>query len=463
MSLMNGLSAAGSGLASYSANYGAEQQKADAAAQLQQSGGVIAGGLQAQRAALEAEQARQADAMLAARESSGRVQSGQIAAEAAEKLASTDLAKQSHLAELQANAPSPEIKSARQFAALNPEEKRAYREEMMTKAGLPPWMLGDDQAGGPVPSTTTPSSGSNAPPTDASATGTASPAPSRPGLNEDALAKLPSTAQSLVKGMVDGRITPPSSFAASKPYWQNLIQMATTYDPSFDETTWAGRVAMRKSAASGPIAQTKIAINTALSHAGTLADDLDKLGNTSVPALNYVLNNAGQAFGGSTLTKAIETRDALASEARKVFSASGAGNLTELQEWQKNFPVNGSPAQQKASLVGFVELLNGRLQSVAEQYNTAMGKTDDPLNFLSEKSRKAFLKLSGKEPEAATGYQTGKPPADVSSAPAAAATLNAEPPSVPAAAIPPWVKPGDQFSPSRGMARGADGKIYGPP
>lgn len=82
MSLMNGLSAAGSGLASYSANYGAEQQKADAAAQLQQSGGVIAGGLQAQRAALEAEQARQADAMLAARESAGRQETARLQNEA---------------------------------------------------------------------------------------------------------------------------------------------------------------------------------------------------------------------------------------------------------------------------------------------------------------------------------------------------------------------------------------------
>lgn len=459
-SLLNGLSQAGAGLADFAAKYGAEAQKADVAQQLQQGQQTFLGGenektrqqqllvqqnqqgfetgLVSQRAALEQQQAILADRLATARESAGREQT----------------------ARLQAEAPAPEIKSARQFAVLNPDEKKAYREEMMTKAGLPPWMLGDDQAGGPA----LPAQSSATPPapTDTAVTGAPATQSSRPGLNEGALAKLPSTAQSLVKGMVDGRITPPSSFAAAKPYWQNLIQMATTYDPSFDETTWAGRVAMRKSAASGPIAQTKIAINTALSHAGTLADDLDKLGNTSVPALNYVLNNAGQALGGSTLTKAIETRDALASEARKVFSASGAGNLTELQEWQKNFPVNGSPAQQKASLVGFVELLNGRLQAVAEQYNTAMGKTDDPLNFLSEKSRKAFLKLSGKEPEAATGYQTGKPPADAAAAPAAVATLNAEPPPAPVAGIPAWVKPGDQFSPSRGMARGADGKIYGP-
>jgi hypothetical protein len=43
------------------------------------------------------------------------------------------------------------------------------------------------------------------------------------------------------------------------------------------------------------------------------------------------------------------------------------------------------------------------------------------------------------------------------SSPASATTAPA------AAAIPSWVKPGDQYSPSRGQARGADGAIYGAP
>jgi hypothetical protein len=322
----------------------------------------------------------------------------------------------------------------------------------MTKAGLPPWMMGDDASGGPQPSS---DAGTAAPavtgaadtsPTDSTAT------PSRPGLNDKALAKLPATAQSLVKGMVDGRISPPSSFAASKPYWQNLIQMATTYDPTFDETSWTGRVATKKDFASGQSAKAVTALNTALSHAGTLVEDFDKLNNGSLPPVNWALNKVESTFGDARQGKAEQTVNALASEARKVFAASGGGNLTELQEWQHSFPLNGSPAQQKAALTGFVELLDGRLQALSDQYNRGMGRTDDPVNMLQPKARSVYEQLTGHEPKNAVGYQDGKPPAATASAPTPA----------PSAAIPSWVKPGDQYSPSRGQARGADGKTYGP-
>ena len=89
----------------------------------------------------------------------------------------------------------------------------------------------------------------------------------------------------------------------------------------------------------------------------------------------------------------------------------------------ENFPLNGSPAQQKAALVGFVDLLDGRLQGLADQYNRGMGKTDDPLNLLQPKARAAYEKLSGRAPPTdATGYQTGKP----TGSNAAAASQDAE-------------------------------------
>jgi hypothetical protein len=93
-----------------------------------------------------------------------------------------------------------------------------------------------------------------------------------------------------------------------------------------------------------------------------------------------------------------------------VFAASGGGNLTELQEWQKSFPLNGSPEQQRGALTGFVNLLDSRLQSLADQYNRGMGRTDDPINLLQPKARAVYEKLTGHEPLDATGYQTGKAP-----------------------------------------------------
>lgn len=59
---------------------------------------------------------------------------------------------------------------------------------------------------------------------------------------KDYLASLPKAQANTVQGMVDGTIPPPSSFAMSKPYWQNMIAAAKNYDPTFDATNWSGRV-----------------------------------------------------------------------------------------------------------------------------------------------------------------------------------------------------------------------------
>lgn len=416
-SLMNGLSEMGKGIAQYAGTAGLEIQKAD----MQQQALRLADQLATTR---EQEVTQPfAEKMATATQAAETARNAATNAAAGERNAAT-ISSEERRQQAALNAPSPEIKSAQQFSKLSKEEKQAYREEMMTKAGLPPWMIGEDQAGGPA---SAPQEKANPSDTAAPSGTPATGAPARANLNEETLKSLPAPAQSLVKGMVEGRISPPSSFAASKPYWQNLIQMATAYDPTFDETTWSGRVATRKDFAAGKSAQAVTALNTALSHASTLADDFDKMGNTALPAWNVLTNNVGQALGGAALTKATETRDALASEARKVFAASGGGNLTELQEWQKNFPLNGSPTQQKAALQGFVDLLDGRLQGLADQYNRGMGKADDPMTLLQPKARAAYEKLSGRTPPTdAVGYQTGKPP-DKSAGSADAGTSEAPP------------------------------------
>jgi hypothetical protein len=82
----------------------------------------------------------------------------------------------------------------------------------------------------------------------------------------------------------------------------------------------------------------------------------------------------------------------------------------------------------------------GRLGALQRQYENDTGFTKD--NFHG-----AFAfenKLSPESIKALTGIRAGSKPPDT-------------------AAIPSWVKPGDQFSPSRGQARAADGSIYGPP
>jgi hypothetical protein len=314
-------------------------------------------------------------------------------------------------AKQQAASPSPEIKSAIQFDALTPAQKQSYREEMATKAGLPAWAIET-----PSSPTGTPAAPGQ---TDSSAAPATSPS-TNSNRNEQALQGVPGSAASIIKGMVDGRVAPPSSIAISKTgsIWPALISKAAEYDPTFDQTTWAGRVATRKSFTAGQDATAVTALNTALGHASKLADQFTELNNNGGLAtpLNMVVNPLERFFGDQRQTNTQQTIDALASEARKVFAASGGGNLTELQEWQKNFPLNGSQSQQRGALTNFVELLDSRLQSLAEKYNRGMGRTDDPMTLLQPNARAAFEKLTGKQPDNSVGLQMGR------SAPAAASS-----------------------------------------
>lgn len=423
-SLMNGLSSLGAGVAQYAGTAGLELQKADLAKQslvladqlattretgLQKSAGDIA----------EAAQTRQQTFQAGQQSSQQTFQSGQTDKELAARASEGALSRSGQVAleQMRLNAPSPEIKSAKQFSTLSPDEKQAYREEMGTKAGLPPWML-TPPTGSPSDAPTAASDGSTAgggtgastaPATGAPVTG--APATPDPGAtrNDRALEGVPGAAASIIKGMVDGRISPPSSFALTKPYWQGLISKAAEYDPTFDQTTWAGRVATKKDFASGKSAQAVTALNTALGHAGVVDDALSSLNNGSVPFLNSMENWTLGAFGSARPTNAQMAVDALASEARKVFAGGGGGNLTELQEWQKNFPINGSPDQQKGAMRQFTNLLDSRLGSLSDQYNRGMGRTDDPMNLLQPHAKAVYEKLTGREPTDATGYQMGTP------------------------------------------------------
>lgn len=407
-SFLNGLSEAGKTTAVYAATAGLDAQKADLQRQTVMLADQLAGARESagrqEAGGIAATAATLADQRIGARESAGRQEAAQIA-EATQGRTQTFQAGES---EKTRNAPTTEIKNAQWWAKATPEERQAYRSELMAKAGLPEWMSGPD-------ATAPGASSAPAPALIAPVTGTAEPAAA--SRNDKALEGMPTAAASIVKGMVEGRIQTPPGRGIDKPYWQAMLQKATEYDPTFDQTTWTGRVATRKDFASGQSAKAVTAMNTALGHAGTLLDDFEKLNNFGGvgTVLNQPLNAISSAFGDARQTKTRQTIDALASEARKVFASTGGGNLTELLEWQKSFPLNGSPEQQKAALTGFVELLDGRLHSLADQYNRGMGKTDDPINLLEGKGREAYKKLTGREPEGGTGYQLGKPPSGATS------------------------------------------------
>lgn len=213
---------------------------------------------------------------------------------------------------------------------------------------------------------------------------------------DEFLNTLPADTQRTVKAIVEGRQAPPTSFAMSKPYWQQMMSYANQYDPTLDQTTWAARNKTRSAFATGQEAKNVTALNTTLQHADVLSDTFDKLDNTSVPWANVAKNWLATQAGSAAPTNAKEAVSAVASEARKVFAGSGGGGLAELDQWEKNFPVNGSPDQQKGAIKQLVGLMDSRLNALGDQYNRGMSKADDPVALLAPEAQKAYTKLTGR-------------------------------------------------------------------
>ncbi len=114
---------------------------------------------------------------------------------------------------------------------------------------------------------------------------------------QDFLKTLSPQQASLIEGMVQGDIAPPTSFALTKPYWQQALAQARQYDPTFSETLWPVRSSMRKEVAMGKFGQNLNALNTAIQHTGLLAKDIPEVWGTSLTPVNWLGNEAAALTG----------------------------------------------------------------------------------------------------------------------------------------------------------------------
>jgi hypothetical protein len=151
------------------------------------------------------------------------------------------------------------------------------------------------------------------------------------------LASVPVQQRGTLKGMLDGTIQPPSSFAASKPYWQTLIASAKHADPTWDENSWAGRHKMSiELASSGNSSMGGILSNgeSAFKHLADYTASVVDQGNVShnFPLGGYIAhaqNAMGNSMGGSnTLAKVTAINDNLGhygQESTKFYAGTGGG------------------------------------------------------------------------------------------------------------------------------------------
>lgn len=224
--------------------------------------------------------------------------------------------------------------------------------------------------------------------------------PSQQGNNltgDEFLNTLPKPTADQVKALADGRLSFPGGFALKSPYWQQMISAVSQYDPNFDAINYNSRSATRKDFTSGKSAQNITALNTAMSHLGSLKKGYDALDNSDYPTYNKAANWLGSEFGNKEIqtntTNVSTDAEAVAHELAKVFRSTGMSEA-EIREWRDKITTSAAPAQSDAVIQSALDLMNGRLHALGQQYGQGMGTTKDPLELLSPEAQAAYKKLT---------------------------------------------------------------------
>jgi hypothetical protein len=243
----------------------------------------------------------------------------------------------------------------------------------------------------------------------------------------------------LIRAIAEGREAFPSGAALRTPRGQWLQDAVTQFEPGFNGQVWQQRQkAFNDWYGGGKSQQIVKRIDQATTHAQSLTDSVDKLGNWQIPAANAVGNTISSAVGNPASGPLRTNAHALADELAGIWKG---GNLSdaEIKAWSEAFPVNGSIPQQKAAVGKLIELMEGGLNALEDQRRTSFGAHADRLPPVVSQETRA--KIEGLK-NWANGTATAAGPATGAAAPTFKPPAN-------------W-----QFSPSRQMYRDPAGKMY---
>lgn len=225
---------------------------------------------------------------------------------------------------------------------------------------------------------------------------------------EDFLKTLSPTLAAQVKAYAEGRQPLPGGFALKTPYFQTLMRYITQYDPSFDAVNYNARSKTRNDFTSGKSAQSINALNTVIGHLQTLSDAADALNNSNYPTLNSIENMFLNATGDPRIKQFDTTKKAVVDELTRVWRGTG-GSEGDIKTWSDQINAANSPAQLHTVIGQLGELLQSKINSLAETYKQGMGTTAKPIEFVTPKSTTTLRTL-----EERAGKTTSAPRAPAS-------------------------------------------------
>jgi hypothetical protein len=196
-----------------------------------------------------------------------------------------------------------------------------------------------------------------------------------PEQKEAYLRSMPGSQGDMVRGIIENTLPPPTaaSMARKDSPYPAAFAAARAIDPTVDPNAYAGRVAgYRDWATKG--AESARALNQTIAHQSeALIGAMKGLNNYDTPILNGAKNWLSENVAGSGAVPAFRTSaHAVVDELGKVFKQNNLSD-TEIRKWEENLPTSMSPAQQRAQIKVFGQLMHGAMGALEDKRKQAIG------------------------------------------------------------------------------------------
>jgi hypothetical protein len=219
------------------------------------------------------------------------------------------------------------------------------------------------------------------------------PMPGDPSLSgAEYMQSVPQNVRTLAEGLIDGTKPWPTGTVLKNGTWAQAVMAAQHADPSLNAATYQQRAKARDRFTNGKQGDMLRQLRTISAHADQYTRDVLDLDNSNFTPYNKIRNSVGSAFGAKAPGN-VQT-DALAvSEEVSKFLTGGVPAVTTIDEWKDNLGANASRDQQIARITRVIGIVGGQLQSLVQQYKSAMGPVSQPLAVVNPQAAEAFQHL----------------------------------------------------------------------
>jgi hypothetical protein len=220
-------------------------------------------------------------------------------------------------------------------------------------------------------------------------------------VNPDALTGMKPSDANKVRAIAEGRqrFLP---LTRNNAYNRYIMDKVNEYDPAADEGAFSRRSRVQNFFAVGTQGgggQNIAAMNTFGQHADELFRLSQELNLGQFTTWNEVKNYlAEHGYGKKEIQDKLGAyevaRKAVGDEGAKVFAGTNSA-LADRAAWEEKFSPANPASVTKAKLQEVTKLIQGRLNSLTEQYNDGMRTNHAPQDFIKPRTREVFDRING--------------------------------------------------------------------